>query len=764
MDGGLRLSVSGPTIWFVDASASPGGDGRLSSPFDCLVGTGCFQPTAADGPGDFIFIADGSYLPGLVLLNTQTVIGEGSSSTLEILTGATPPAGSDPLPGLGGTPPVITGTGDGITLALDNTVRGLDIGNTASTGLVGSEVGTLFVREVGISGTGGGVDLTSTTGASIDVILDSLSASSSSDEGIFLSGVSGTFNITGATGTISTTGVPAVDITGAADPNEVALGTMAFQSISTNGSGGAVIGINLTNTTGTFSVNGTGTTDSSGGTIENMLADGVTLNNTAGLITFKNMDFEDIGSTAGGFDTRSQQDAIHGQDVMGGLTLDNVFIDDISDMAINGALFSDGISATTWNGLSLLNGTLIEDANRFHVAGVGDSSDEGAVRIVGIRGTVTVDDTTIRRSGEHLDFTVTTGSTPLNMTVTDSTFEFAYKEFTSGGTSSVAKMCIDVTVQGTADANVTIGDESNAADGNSFLNCRLASVRVGNDTGATGDIDAIVANNSFVVNDHSSGIGGDFDFPQGGVKYSTRGEDAATFDGIIADNTFDQVTNADGGVGQVTLDLEDGTHQVRVEGNTFDTPGNAAWFVRGDSSVSSKVHFLDNNYIRGFFTCPDTSCGGGYFGPGLLNTAQIQNGADMDLVIDGDDFALHDVGFDPGNTVKAEIVNVGGGGTMCVHFTNTTSPHGYRLRENAGTLELQGSGATTSGSCAADGGSHLVNDAAPATCRTVLSQNSSTGGAGVAGADPPDVDVLINTVDILDPTTSACLLPSGGIF
>ena len=76
-NGTVNLTVSG-MIWFIDQSASAGGDGRLSGPFNCLVSATCFSTLASDDPGDSIFLASGSYTGELTLLSNQLFIGEGS--------------------------------------------------------------------------------------------------------------------------------------------------------------------------------------------------------------------------------------------------------------------------------------------------------------------------------------------------------------------------------------------------------------------------------------------------------------------------------------------------------------------------------------------------------------------------------------------------------------------------------------------------------------------------------------------------------------
>ena len=102
--------------------------------------------------------------------------------------------------------------------------------------------------------------------------------------GILLNGVSGGFSITDTAGTISATGIAAIDITGAANPNEVNLGAMTFESIS---AAGGAVGVSLTNTTGSFTVSGSGAANS-GGSISGATSSGIFLNNA------QNVSFSDV--------------------------------------------------------------------------------------------------------------------------------------------------------------------------------------------------------------------------------------------------------------------------------------------------------------------------------------------------------------------------------------------------------------------------------------------------------------------------------------
>jgi hypothetical protein len=165
-------------------------------------------------------------------------------------------------------------------------------------------------------------------GHTLNITGGNLDIDTTSGNGVFADDARA-ITITGTNNTISTTTGTALTITNTDIGNTGA----TFQSIAQNGGGTAIV---LDDTgAGAFTVTGAGTTDGTGGTIENIAAaDAVTLNNTDGVVTLENMIIENIGSTAGASNT------------------------------ISG------------NGLSIVNGSLIEQTNRFHVAGVGDADNE----------------------------------------------------------------------------------------------------------------------------------------------------------------------------------------------------------------------------------------------------------------------------------------------------------------------------------------------------------------------------------------------------
>ncbi|MEQ1920908.1 MAG: Ig-like domain-containing protein [Pyrinomonadaceae bacterium] len=339
--GTVRFDVSG-MIWFVDTSAATNGDGRLTSPYNCFVGAGCFDPTAPDDPGDNIFLyTGGTNSGGITLLANQKLIGQGAGATLASIAGITLAADSDALPATGGTNPVITtGGANAITLGSGgNVIRGLNVGNTGSGTKIFSAgpfgtvtIGNTTTPDVALSGTGKALDLTNGTFAATSafssvattsstthgmqivtvggtVAFGSTSVSGSANQGIFVnnSGVNLNFGNTtvGATGgstecirleantggtrtfgTIGVTNCTAQGITISGGGNVIATGQT---TITNPGSTGLLISSTTGGTSATFAgVNSTG----SGGT-------GVQLQSNAGTISLGDLDISpDAGQRA----------------------------------------------------------------------------------------------------------------------------------------------------------------------------------------------------------------------------------------------------------------------------------------------------------------------------------------------------------------------------------------------------------------------------------------------------------------------------------
>ncbi len=192
----VTITVDG-MIWFVDDDASSGGTGRLTAPFACLVGPGCFGSVAPDDPGDNVFLFEGDYTGGLALLDAESLIGQGASATLAEITGLTLPPGSDPLPPtMPALQPAVTAAIPNLTLAQGNLIRGLDLVTDGATGLSGTDFGHLEVSEVSVVNTNAvAIDLdTGNPAASFEHVSANGGAS-----GIVLQNTTGSFSVSGGT-------------------------------------------------------------------------------------------------------------------------------------------------------------------------------------------------------------------------------------------------------------------------------------------------------------------------------------------------------------------------------------------------------------------------------------------------------------------------------------------------------------------------------------------------------------------------------------
>ncbi|MEP6919708.1 MAG: Ig-like domain-containing protein [bacterium] len=207
-------------IWFVNSAAASNGDGRLTSPFNCLRGPQCFDSTttggAADDPGDNIFLYNGSYTGGLTFLANQRMIGQGASDSLANITGVTVPTASDTLPLTSGLPAGVTITtaaaatnGLNLSTGAGTTVRGVTVGNTTGAKIFGNNFGTLLVGnntlpDVVLNGTGQALNLTAGTFGALSGFF-SVTSTSSGTQGIILTGVTGTCTFGSTTVSGSTT-------------------------------------------------------------------------------------------------------------------------------------------------------------------------------------------------------------------------------------------------------------------------------------------------------------------------------------------------------------------------------------------------------------------------------------------------------------------------------------------------------------------------------------------------------------------------------
>ncbi|MBL7782613.1 MAG: cadherin-like domain-containing protein, partial [Saprospiraceae bacterium] len=236
--GAITITVSN-LLWFIDnSSIAATSDGRLSSPFKTLAD---FNASALPAINQVIFIKNTgtNYTGGIVLKNGQIVYGSGHTGGSNLADAGVLPftlaPNSKTLPAINTTRPIITNSsGDGVTLAQNNSLRGFDVGACSDFGMENSgigSVGNMVVSEVSINNTtGGGFDASHGSGAGTNVVFNAISSSGGTN-GINLTNCAGIFTVNG--GTISNPTGSGVLLSG---------GTVAFSSSGniTDNSGFAV--------------------------------------------------------------------------------------------------------------------------------------------------------------------------------------------------------------------------------------------------------------------------------------------------------------------------------------------------------------------------------------------------------------------------------------------------------------------------------------------------------------------------------------------
>lgn len=288
-------------IWFIDNSAGAG-DGRLGTPFNSLAAFNAGSAAA----GDIVYIehTGTNYTGGIVLANNERLFGEGHSggANLSNVLNFTLAPFSKTLPALNtANRPVITNAaGNGITLAQNNAVRGLEVGAvTGGAKISGSSFGTLTVGNTttpDVILTGGGKALDLTTG-SFDATSKfvSITTTSSGDQGIELAGIGGTIAFGSSTVSGATTqGILIGTSTGNIDLGNTSVsGGSNGVSLQNNSAGTRTFGtLNISGTGATAFLHGAagGTTTAGATTITNPAAggSGIDIQSSTTAVTFGN--------------------------------------------------------------------------------------------------------------------------------------------------------------------------------------------------------------------------------------------------------------------------------------------------------------------------------------------------------------------------------------------------------------------------------------------------------------------------------------------
>lgn len=200
-------------VWFIDNTAGPTSSniGTFSNPF---LSTTIFNNSALPGDGDVIFIHEGvgSYPGGIVLQNNQVLLGQGidlltALTNLGITLAPNSALTMSPAPNGSANRSLITnvgGNGIGISVAANNTIRGIEVGNRTDYGIrngAAASVGTLTVSDSSVTGSGGAIRIAN--GGTLACVFDVLSSANSGASGIHLVNCSGQLTATGFTSAIT---------------------------------------------------------------------------------------------------------------------------------------------------------------------------------------------------------------------------------------------------------------------------------------------------------------------------------------------------------------------------------------------------------------------------------------------------------------------------------------------------------------------------------------------------------------------------------
>lgn len=356
--GTVDITVSS-LVWYVDDTAATAGDGRSDAPFESLA-----SAAARTGSNDFLFLYGGgaSYDGPVQLRSGEQLIGQSDGLVVN---------GHTLVPAAGSNPTITDASGDGIDLAQDAVVSGVDVSGTGGAGISAAGVdGATIASDVTISGadgpsldvsggsgtidvaatiadgtgaavsisgraggtvnisgpvthTGGGIALSDNPGATISfdgkLTLDTGAATAFSATG------GGTVTATGARSSLKTSTGTALSVAG----TTIGAGGLTFASISagtaTTGPASA-ISLSGTGTLGGLSVTGAGL-PGSGGTIQSTTASAI-IASAVSALTLDYMDVEGAGAPG----SQADDVSVTGS---GDLTLDAEF-DTFSSATLDG--------------------------------------------------------------------------------------------------------------------------------------------------------------------------------------------------------------------------------------------------------------------------------------------------------------------------------------------------------------------------------------------------------------------------------------------
>ena len=728
-------SAGDDILWFIDEDSTGANLGTQADPFQTLAAFNA----ASTGDGDFVFLdtdsgdtnSDGanSYGGGITLKDGQKLIGDGTTGTTlaaitDIKLGSHNSLGGyTDFDGSGTNPTILNGSGNAIDLGSGNTVRGVDVGNASGVGIRGTAVGALAIEDVAINNaTGGGFEVA--TSGNLNVDLDNLTSGGGTN-GVNLTGISGTFSttagaITGATGTAfnvnggSATVTYGGTITNTAgrliEVKDTTGGSVTFSNATANAYTDSGTGISIDGAAGNVTL--------SNGDVDSITIQGNATNNASGNYTFNDVRIANAGGISifgiGGRITGALDfnnvDIINptGGSVFiagfNGSTIDfdaNSSISSSSSTGVGITLLGNSSGSTTFNGPITLNSgaqdavSLTGNQNAYTTNFLGGldittsmgtgfaTSNAGTLNLTGTNNINSTAGTAISISGATIG---TSGITFNNVTSTNATGNGITLGSLNGGNFGITGT---TTVSGAGVDGINIGV--------SDATIAFADVRV---SGTTGDgIDLLATS--------------------GPVTFTTVAIDDTTGAGVLINQNTGAVNINGGTIGETAstaattggdaVNITDSRANITIAAAITNTAGRAVEITNSGGTTANVINF----------TGAITDTGTGIF----LNNNGQNSGATLNFT-----------GGLNLNTGTNNAFTATNGGTVTVQgSTNTITSTGTAV--NLDGIAIGGSGVTlnnvTSTNATGDGIS-LANVTGGAFTITGTTTVSGSGGRGVS--------------------------------
>jgi VCBS repeat-containing protein len=529
--GTVTITV-GPVVWYVDNSKAAG-NGTSTSPFNSLA-----SANSAAGANSIIFLYQGNatYTGGASMKSGEDLFGQPHGLTVD---------GFSLVPAGGSTPAITNSGGDGIGLAENADVEGVNVSSPSGNGIAAASVNDATVggsTPVAVSGAGG--DGIHVTGGSGTLNFGGASVSGSTGHSVLVSGRTGGTATLGGTISDTGTGISLTSNTGS----------------TTNFSG------KITASTGTnpaFTATGGGTVSAAGTGSTVTTTTATALNVSSTTIGSSGLNFQSISSkganpginltttgSSGGLTVTGTGTAGSGGTIQSsagnGITLASTSSPSFTDMVIKNNA-ADGINGSQVNGLTLASSTVSGNGTKANVSvenndGL-DFSPNGTGSPNGLTGTVSITNSTITGSADN-NAVISDSSGTLNLTVTGSTFS---NDQTNDG--------IHIDSNGTTNATVSV-------TGSTFTNSIGDHFQFSTNAVATGTNSVTFSNNT-LTSTVAGVLGGGVVISPDGTSSNSLTIDNNNIQGAVAGGIGVDDTDAAGTSGSVS-----GT----ISGNTVGTP------------------------------------------------------------------------------------------------------------------------------------------------------------------------------------------------